>query len=162
MTNPKGKLCRYQITTKTKPVLWDQSPHNSLSASQGQPSQPINLRISSTHWHVNRTQGLTTTGRHTQFTQGTSLKHLAWVNGDITPLGPIDTCYIRPIYQNWEMQQIYLTQRNKHRLVTKMKRQKKCPKWKNRKNLQKKRTKQNGGTQSIRYRIQNTCYKDAQ
>ena len=63
-----------------------------------------------------------------------------------------------------ESKQIYLIHRNKHRETAKMRRQRNVAQMKEQNKTQKtkkKRTKQNGDKQSIRYRVQNTSYKDA-
>ena len=71
-----------------------------------------------------------------------------------------DTYYIRPCYQDRELQQLYLIHRNKHREAAKMRRQRNTAQMKDQNS--RKRTKQNGDKQSIRYRVQNTGYGDAQ
>ena len=64
-----------------------------------------------------------TTGRSTQSTQGIHLEHLTRDQGSV-PLNPTGVSYIRPLFQYWETQLIYLIHRNKHRELGKMRRQK--------------------------------------
>ena len=70
-----------------------------------------------------------------------------------------DTYYIRPHYQDMESKQLYLIHRKKHREAAKMK--KHGPNERTDQNSRR-RAKWNGEMQSIRCRVQDTSYKDAQ
>ena len=72
-----------------------------------------------------------------------------------------DTYYIRPHSQDMESKQLYLIHRNKHRVAAKMRRERNMAQMKELIKIPGK-AKQNRDKQSIRCRIQNTGYKDAQ
>ena len=55
-----------------------------------------------------------------------------------------DAYYIRPLYQDWKTQQIYLIHRNKHREAAKLGRQRNSYQIKEEKKSSEKRTKLNG------------------
>ena len=127
------------------------------------------------YWHVplRKPQGLCTTQQsrlnykrrvYSDHTKGT-LKCPAWVRGEaVLALGrvdPKDTYYIRPHYQHMESKQLYLIHRNKHREAAKMRRLRNTAQIKEQ-IKSRKRTKQKRDNQSIRCRVKNTGYKDAQ
>ena len=71
------------------------------------------------------------------------------------------TYYLRALYQDTKSKELYLIHRNKHREAAKMRRQRNMAQMKEQiKTLEK--AKQKGDKQSIRCRVQNTGYKDAQ
>ena len=101
---------------------------------------------------TNSNQGSTTTGGCTQPTQWAYREYPAWVIGRLCPCTLHDTHHIRWLYPVWEIQQLYLIPRNKHREVATLRRQRNMDQMKE----------QNKTPEKIKQRVQNTGYKDAQ
>ena len=76
------------------------------------------------------------------------------------PLDP--TGHLVHYYQDIESKQLYLIYRNKHREAAKTRRQRNMAQMKKQIKTPEKELKRNGDKQSIKCRVQNTIYKDAQ
>ena len=81
--------------------------------------------------------------------------------GVAVPLDPTGHLLHQAHYQEMESKQLYLIHRNKHREAAKMRGQRNMAQMKEHIKTPEK-AKQNGDKQSIRCRVQNTGYKNAQ
>ena len=89
-----------------------------------QTSQPAGLRENPAKQHACSNHSPTTENGHTQPTQGIHLEQLALVTRGLCHRAPRDNVYIRLLFKDWEIYLICLIHRNKHKELSKMRRQK--------------------------------------
>lgn len=112
ITYPKGGLSGHQNPTKTNPQQLVHYNH-CQSSQTGSPS------VNPIYWCANSNQGSTTTGGHTQLTQGKPK------NTQLRKIRRLYRYYIRPLCQDRDV--VALPNKHKHRETAKM-RQKACAK----------------------------------
>ena len=95
-----------------------------VHSSHSKASEPLTVGASPTFQQTHSNHSPTTENGHTQPTQGIHLEQLALVTRGLRHRAPRDNVYIRLLFKDWEIYLICLIHRNKHKELSKMRRQK--------------------------------------
>ena len=109
----------------SEPVTVGASPtFQQAHSNHMQTFQPAGLRANPAKQHACSNHSPTTAKGHTQPTQGIHREQLALVTRGLRHRAPRDNIYIRLLFKDWEIYLICLIHRNKHKELSKMRRQK--------------------------------------